>query len=177
MRKDHINISNQSRGRLILDNLIPGRILWLLATGTGLAPFLSIGRNPDTHARFDRVIIAHTVRVNSELVFRKELEEAGCEIFQTVMTEETDQHVGRISDYIYNGHLFNYFGLTEFDKDRDRIMLCGDYETDREMQDIFANENWQHARIDKLGHFIREAAWHEWRCFPLEPVSVKVNII
>jgi ferredoxin--NADP+ reductase len=156
---DNIYISDESTGRLVLDNLLPGRILWLLSTGTGLAPFLSIGRNNHTHLIFDRVIVAHTVRTNKDLMYRSELEKAGCEVFQTVTAEETDQHVGRINDYVYNGHLFDYFDLNSFDKDVDRIMLCGNYEFDRELQTMLSDDAWEHGSNNKPGHFVRESAF------------------
>ena len=156
---DYIEISDESTGRLVLDNLLPGRILWLLGTGTGLAPFLSLGRNNLTHSMFDRVIVAHTVTSNKELMYRAELEEAGCEVFQTVTAEETDQHVGRINDYVYNGHLFDYFDLSSFDKNIDRIMLCGNYEFDRELQTMLSDDQWEHGSINKPGHFVRESAF------------------
>jgi ferredoxin--NADP+ reductase len=156
---DNINISNESAGKLILQNLLPGRILWLLATGTGIAPFLSLGRNPQTHNNFDRVIVTHTVQTNAELVYREELEKVGCEVFQTVVSEETDQHIGRICDYIYNGHLFDYFDLKDFNKNTDRIMLCGDYETDKEIQEILFMDNWLPGVNNRPGHFVREPAY------------------
>ena len=53
------------------DNLIPGGVLWFFATGTGLAPFMSLIRDPETYDRFDRVVLVHTVREVAELAYRE----------------------------------------------------------------------------------------------------------
>jgi len=67
---DPILVSRKPTGTLVLDNLLPGRNLWLLGTGTGLAPFLSIVKDPETYERFERVVLVHGVRQVSEPAYR-----------------------------------------------------------------------------------------------------------
>jgi ferredoxin--NADP+ reductase len=156
---DRIEVGTIAKGTLLLDNILPGKTLWLLSTGTGLAPFLSIGRDPKTHQYFERVIITHTVRTNAELVFQDELESSGCKTFQTVTQEETTKFKGRITDYIYDGSLFNHFGTSIFDKENDRIMICGNYDFNKEIQGMLSADQWHHGTNKKPGHFVQEKAF------------------
>ncbi len=134
---DSILVGRKPTGTLLLDNLKDGKNLYLLATGTGLAPFLSTIRDPETYERFEKVIVVHGVRTVAELAYRKMIEEdlpkdellgelIGDKLrYYPTVTREPFKNEGRITDLIDSGKLFKDLGLPSFDKARDRVMLCG----------------------------------------------------
>ncbi|HEY5720073.1 MAG TPA: ferredoxin--NADP reductase [Gammaproteobacteria bacterium] len=134
---DPILVSRKPTGTLLLHDLLPGKHLYLLATGTGLAPFLSIVQDPETYARFERVVLVHGVRHVSELAYsdylREELpkneyfgDEVGRQlIYYPTVTREPYRNRGRLTDLINNGQLFKDIGLPPFDPASDRVMICG----------------------------------------------------
>jgi ferredoxin/flavodoxin---NADP+ reductase len=134
---DTILVNKKTTGTLILSNLLPGKRLYLLATGTGLAPFLSIIKDPGTYDAYDQVILVHGVRHVRELVYQdfitKNLpeneffgEQARHKLtyYQTV-TREPYVHQGRITDLIADGRLFEDLGVPAFNRAEDRVMICG----------------------------------------------------
>lgn len=134
---DTVLISRKPVGTLVLADLRPGRYLYLLGTGTGLAPFLSIIQDPETYERFEKIVLVHGVRRVSELAYadfithelpaheflgdmvRKQL------IYYPTVTREPFYHQGRLTDLIENGTLFADVGLPVLDPEHDRIMICG----------------------------------------------------
>ena len=133
---DEILVSRKPTGSLLLDDLRPGRHLYLLATGTGAAPFLSLIKDPDLYARFARVIFVHGVRtakesavVHHQIAQLKAHEILGRDTrklryFPTVSRE---RHVnqGRLTGLIESGHLFDALGLPSLSPTQDRAMVCG----------------------------------------------------
>jgi ferredoxin/flavodoxin---NADP+ reductase len=134
---DEILVSRKPVGTLVLHDLKPGKNLYLFATGTGLAPFMSVIRDPETYERFEKVILVHGVRVVSELAYAeyitKELpdnEYFGKEvrhklIYYPTVTREPYQNRGRLTDLIGSGRLFDDIGMPQLDPMRDRAMICG----------------------------------------------------
>ncbi|MFS0738259.1 ferredoxin--NADP reductase [Sphingomonas sp. 1P06PA] len=138
---DQIYLGRKPTGTLVSDALLPGKRLFLLSTGTGLAPFLSVARDPDIYEMFEQVVIVHSVRRVSDLAFRQELEMqlAGDPLVQdqallqltylpTVTREEfpTSQRIDALID---SGRLFEGLsGDARFDPASDRIMMCGSME-------------------------------------------------
>ena len=134
---DEILVSRKPVGTLVLHDLKPGKNLYLFATGTGLAPFMSVIRDPETYERFEKVILVHGVRVVSELAYAeyitKELpdhEYFGEDIrdkliYYPTVTREPYQNRGRLTDLIESGKLFEDIGLPLLDPSRDRAMICG----------------------------------------------------
>ncbi len=134
---DEIIVSAKPTGTLILGDLKPGKNLYLLATGTGLAPFLSIVRDPETYAQFDKVVLCHGVRRVSDLAYADYLEKELPEheylgemvreqfIYYPTVTREEFHHRGRITDAIVDGTLAARTGLPPLDASRDRVMICG----------------------------------------------------
>jgi ferredoxin--NADP+ reductase len=120
---DTVLIGRKPTGTLVTDNLLPGRSLWMLATGTGLAPFISLAREPDVYERFDTVVVAHTVRQVAELAYREMFERdlaqheflgeiiAGKLRYYPSVTREPFPNQGRITDLIENGTIFSDLGL------------------------------------------------------------------
>src|SRR5689334_10445151 len=134
---DDVLVGRKPTGTLVLTDLLPGKNLYLFATGTGLAPFMSIIRDPDTYERFEKVVLVHGVRVVSELAYAEYIAEElpkneyfGDEvrdklIYYPTVTREPYQNRGRVTDLIESGKLFEDIGLPPLDPQRDRAMLCG----------------------------------------------------
>jgi ferredoxin/flavodoxin---NADP+ reductase len=134
---DTILVSRKPVGTLVLADLKPGQYLYLLATGTGLAPFLSIIQDPETYERFEKVVLVHGVRRVSELAYAdfitRELPEheflgeavRAQLIYYPTVTREPFHYQGRLTHLIENGKLFVDLGLPPLDPARDRAMICG----------------------------------------------------
>ncbi len=134
---DRVLVSRKPTGTLVLDNLSPAKRLYLLGTGTGLAPFMSIIRDPEVYERFEKVVVVHGVRTKSELGYsdyiRGELpqdELVGEEVrskllYYPTVTREAHERQGRITHLIENGTLAADLGLPALDPAEDRVMICG----------------------------------------------------
>ncbi|NMG75107.1 ferredoxin--NADP reductase [Aromatoleum diolicum] len=134
---DPIVVSKKPTGTLVLHDLKPGKHLYLLATGTGLAPFMSVIQDPETYDRFERVVLIHGVRTVSELAYRgfitRELPEHEFFgewareklIYYPTVTREPFIHQGRLTHLIETGKLFRDIGLPDLDPAVDRVMICG----------------------------------------------------
>ena len=134
---DEVLLGKKPVGSLVLTDLRPGRNLYLFATGTGLAPFMAIIRDPDAYEKFDKVVLVHGVRRVSDLAYEDYLttelqqdEYLGEEIrekfeyFPTV-TREPFRNQGRITDHLIAGTIQKELGLPELDPAQDRAMICG----------------------------------------------------
>ncbi len=134
---DSLFVSRKPVGTLVIHDLNPGRHLYLFGTGTGLAPFMSIIRDPETYDRFEKVILVHCVREVSELAYHDYLtsELPGHEflaeiigdklIYYPTVTREPFRNEGRITTLIESGQLAKDIGLPQLNADTDRVMLCG----------------------------------------------------
>lgn len=132
-----ILVTRKPTGTLVLNDLKPGRNLYLFGTGTGLAPFLSIVRDPETYERFERVVLAHGVRNVSDLAYADYLQHELPQheylgpllrdklVYYPTVTREAYVHRGRITDAIVNGDLAAATGLPPLNPQSDRVMLCG----------------------------------------------------
>ena len=134
---DPVLVGCKPTGTLVLSDLPPGRHLYLLATGTGLAPFLSIIRDPEVYERFRKVVLVHGAREASDLAYAQLIEhdlphdeflgEAATRqlIYLPVVTREAFRHQGRLPDLIASGALAHKVRLAPLDPTLDRAMLCG----------------------------------------------------
>jgi ferredoxin--NADP+ reductase len=125
---DEILVVKIAKGTLVLPDLKPGKRLFLLATGTGLAPFISILRGLNVFDQFEQVILMHGVRQVSELAYRHELEALVSSpglIYYPTVTRASFKHQGRIPDLLSSGQLLRDTGLQPFSCDTDRWMICG----------------------------------------------------
>ena len=134
---DEVLISRKPTGTLTLHDLLPGKHLYMLATGTGLAPFLSIIKDPETYQRFEKIILVHGVRQVDELAYRDVITEElpaneffGEDVRQKLIyyptvTREEFHNRGRVTELIESGKLFQDIGLTALDPNVDRVMICG----------------------------------------------------
>lgn len=125
---DELIVAKAAKGTLVVSDLAPGKRLFLLATGTGLAPFISILRDRQLTAKFEQIILVHGVRRVSELAYAAELQRfamnPGCHYYPTV-TREPFKHQGRIPTLMGSGQLFRDLGLAPLDPAVDRAMICG----------------------------------------------------
>ncbi|MGY6532255.1 ferredoxin--NADP reductase [Glycocaulis sp.] len=135
---DAILLGAKSVGTLVHDALLPGKRLFLLSTGTGIAPFASIIRDPETYERFDEIILTHTCREAAELAYGEELvaalkddplvgEHAHKLTHYTSLTREDHPRTGRITALMDSGQLWADTG-GPLDPAADRVMICGSLE-------------------------------------------------
>jgi ferredoxin--NADP+ reductase len=134
---DKVLISRKPTGTLVLHDLNPGKRLYMLATGTGLAPFMSLVRDPETYERFEKVVLVHGVRTVEELGYRNLLAHELSQheflgewvhnklIYYPTATRESFVNNGRLTDLISSGKLFNDVGLPPINPAEDRVMICG----------------------------------------------------
>lgn len=159
---DSIEVADRPVGSLMTKCLTPGKRLWLLATGTGIAPFMSIVRDPETYEKFDEVILTHTVRTTEELVFKDEIDALipGLKYYPTVTREHaTDVLHGRITAHIDDGSLFHNLGVPEWRPESDRAMVCGSVDFVKHMEQYFKQHNWSLGSVRKPGEFLIERAF------------------
>jgi ferredoxin--NADP+ reductase len=134
---DPLIVSRKPTGTLVLNDLKPGRHLYLLGTGTGLAPFMSLVRDPETYERYEKIVIAHGVRNVNDLAYKDYLEQELPQheylgelvreklIYYPTVTRESFRNQGRITDAIVDGAMSQAIGLPPLDPATDRVMLCG----------------------------------------------------
>lgn len=134
---DPIHISRKPVGTLLLDDLHPGKTLWMLATGTGLAPFLAIMKDPEAYERFDNIVLLHGVRHIEDLAYQEIIEKQlpehpylGDAIakqfhYAPVVSREPFPRHGRITDLLRTGDIEKSLNLPTIDPATDRLMICG----------------------------------------------------
>jgi ferredoxin--NADP+ reductase len=170
---DEVLVGKKPTGTLILDGLRPGQNLYMLGTGTGLAPFLSLVRDPETYERFDKVVVTHTTRHVADLNYRRFLEHdlpndpdlgelvAPKLIYYPSVTRDPFVHQGRITDLIQSGQLFRDIGLPPFDKERDRVMLCGGPSVLVDLKQLLLDRGYEEGSVASPGDFVLERAFVE----------------
>lgn len=170
---DRILVGRKPTGTLVLDNLLPGKRLYLLSTGTGLAPFLSLIRDHEIYDQFDKVILAHGVRYISDLAYRERLTRELHEdeflgemvrekfIYYPTVTREPFRNRGRISDLIKSGRFFQDIGQPPFNRAEDRIMLCGSPNMLHELRGMLHSQHWVEGNMGEPGEFVIEKAFVE----------------
>ncbi|MBN8551717.1 MAG: ferredoxin--NADP reductase [Caulobacterales bacterium] len=159
-------------GTLVLDALTGGERLWLIGTGTGLAPWLSVARDPETYARFKQVIVCHTVRNVEDLAYRDfwthEIhddpligDEAKRQLtYYPTVTRERFQTPGRITDRIRSGDLFADLGLPiGFSPNTDRVMLCGSMAMIKEAGELLETYGLKEGSNAEPGDYVLERAF------------------
>ncbi len=166
-------VGKKPTGTLVLDNLLPGKRLYLLSTGTGLAPFLSLSRDLESYERFDKVIVAHGCRIISDLAYHERLTKELAQdeflgemvrekfIYYPTVTREPFQNHGRITDLIKNGKFFQDIGMPPLNREEDRVMLCGSPAMLTELRDMLAGRGWHEGNMGEPGEFVIEKAFVE----------------
>ncbi|MEY3445544.1 MAG: hypothetical protein RIR45_299 [Pseudomonadota bacterium] len=170
---DKIVVGRKPTGTLLIDYLLPGKNLYLLGSGTGIAPFLSVARDPETYDHFEKVILVHGVREVSELAYHdylsKELpqHEILGEMVSTQMlyyptvTREAFAHQGRITTLMESSQLPADLGLPDLDPARDRIMICGSPGLNKDMRAILEAKGFKEGSTTTPGDFVVERAFVE----------------
>ena len=169
---DEIIVNSKPTGTLVCDYLLPGRNLFLFSTGTGLAPFMSIVRDPETYEKFEKIILTHTVRTSKELAYKDLLtnlnnDEIYSEVtrnnfiyFNTVTREKWDNE-GRITDWIKENKLWKEVGVESFKPEIDRVMICGSEEMTFDLKQMFEKLGSKEGSTKVQGGFVIEKAFAE----------------
>jgi ferredoxin--NADP+ reductase len=170
---DKIVVGKKPTGTLLIDYLLPGKNLYLFGTGTGLAPFLSVVRDPETYEKFEKVILVHGVREVAELAYRDYLtvdlpkHEFLGEMVSTQMlyyptvTREPFTNRGRITDLIESGKMQADLGLPKFDPANDRAMMCGSPALLKDLKAVLEKRGFIEGNTTKQGDFVVERAFVE----------------
>ena len=168
---DSIVVGRKPTGTLLIDYLRPAKRLYLLATGTGLAPFMSIIRDPDTYERFEQVVLVHGVRQVSELAYHdlitqdlphhEFLGEMVSErlLYYPTVTREPYPRQGRITDLITSQRLTDELGLPPLSPDEDRVMLCGSPALLADMKLILEQRGFHEGNTTTPGDYVVERAF------------------
>jgi ferredoxin--NADP+ reductase len=170
---DTVIVGRKPTGTLVIDYLLPGKRLYLLSTGTGLAPFMSIIRDPETYEKFEQVILVHGVRRVDELAYHDLLMEhlpnheflgdlvsSKLRYYPTV-TREQYRNTGRITDLITSGKLFSDLGVPALDRKEDRVMICGSPSMLRDLKRILEESGFAEGNTSIPGDFVIERAFAE----------------
>ena len=170
---DEVLVSRKPTGTLITDNLLPGKNLYLLATGTGLAPFMSIIKDPEVYELYDKIILTHGVRYENELAYQDfirdhlpnneyfgEVVRDKLIYYPTVTREEYDNR-GRLTDLIASGKLMADIGLPALDVEQDRFMLCGSPAMLKDSCALLDGLGFKETRKGEYGHYVIERAFVE----------------
>jgi ferredoxin/flavodoxin---NADP+ reductase len=170
---DTIIVGRKPTGTLVTDYLLPGKRLYLLSTGTGLAPFMSIIRDPETYEKFEQVILVHGVRNVDELAYHDLLVEhlpnheflgdlvsSKLRYYPTV-TREQYKNMGRVTDLISSGKLFADLGVPALDPAADRIMICGSPGMLRDLKQMLEQGGFKEGNTSTPGDFVIERAFAE----------------
>ncbi len=169
-----ILVSRKPTGTLLLHDLRPGKRLYLFSTGTGLAPFMSLVKDPEMYERFEKIVLVHGVRRTSELAYEEYLsktlpedEHIGEEvraklIYYPTVTREPYRNRGRLTDLIASGQLFKDIGLPPLDPAEDRAMICGSPSMLTDLSALLNERNFVISpHIGEPGDYVIERAFVE----------------
>ncbi|MCB1667600.1 MAG: ferredoxin--NADP reductase [Porticoccaceae bacterium] len=170
---DQVLVGRKPTGTLTVDELLPGKHLYLLSTGTGLAPFLSVIKDPEVYEHFDRVILVHGCRYVNELAYQDIITrqianneyfgELAAEklIYYPTVTREPFRNNGRITDLMKTGKLFRDIGLPTPTLSDDRFMICGSPAMLKDVCQLLDEKDFRETRAGNLGHYVIERAFVE----------------
>ena len=170
---DPILISRKPTGTLLNDHLLPGKHLYLISTGTGLAPFLSIIKDPEIYEQYDKVILTHGVRHLSELAYADVIQQslpqneyfgeliADKLLYYPTVTREPFRNQGRLTELLESGKLSADLGLPPLNCADDRFMICGSPSMLKDTSQILDNLGFEESRHGELGHYVIERAFVE----------------
>ena len=158
---DNVWINTKATGSLTLSHILPGRHLYMLATGTGLAPFVSLLRGGEVFKHFERVILVHSVRATAELAYWEEITGmAGKHLrYVPTVTREPFETNRRGADMFRSGELFTQLDLPAVDPEYDRVMMCGNPGMNREMTNYLIAGGWTMTNYRGTGNFTVEQAF------------------
>ena len=170
---DQVLVGKKPTGTLVMSHLLPGKRLYLLSTGTGLAPFMSMIRDPEVYEQFEHVVLAHGVRVTSELGYsdyiRHELpqhEYIGEQVknqlrYYPTVTREPFENQGRLTELLDTGKLCADVGLPDLDPEHDRVMICGNPSMLGELVSWLEARGFREGKSHEAAHYTIERAFVE----------------
>lgn len=168
---DQIILRPKPVGTLVLDALLPGSRLWMICTGTGIAPFASLLRDPETWEAYDEVIVAHTCRTNAELAYGAEIvtdlpedpligDLVGDKLnYYPTTTREPSEIEGRISDHIRDGRVFDALDMPRWSSSTDRVMICGNLALNKDIMGLCEAHGLEEGANSDPKHFVVEKAF------------------
>ena len=168
---DTVIVGNKPTGTLVIDYLLPGKRLYLMSSGTGMAPFMSIIRDPATYEKFAEVVLVHSVRQVAELAYHDyltqelpkheflgEMVSEQLRYYPTV-TREPYRNSGRITDLIVSGKLFSDLGMPALDPAEDRVMICGSPGLLKDLKVLLEMRNFKEGNTSTPGDYVVERAF------------------
>lgn len=170
---DEVLVSSKPTGTLVADHLLPGRHLYLLGTGTGLAPFMSIIKDPNIYERYERIVLTHGVRHVDELAYADYIENELPEneffgdqvkeklLYYPTVTRENYRNQGRLTDLLESGRLTRDLGLPPITTSDDRFMICGSPSLLKDMCAILDRRGFRESRHGQQAHYVIERAFVE----------------
>ncbi|WP_298262022.1 ferredoxin--NADP reductase [uncultured Litoreibacter sp.] len=172
---DEIILRPKPVGTLVHDALLPGKRLWFFATGTGFAPFASLLRDPQTFEDYDEIIITHTCREVAELEYGRQLIEnirtdemmlelLGEEnlkklVYYPTTTREESPKMGRVTDKLRSGEIFEDLGIAPMTAETDRAMVCGSMGLNTDLKEIFEGFGLEEGANSDPKHYVVEKAF------------------
>jgi ferredoxin--NADP+ reductase len=170
---DPLLVGRKPVGTLIQDNLLPGSTLYLLGTGTGLAPFTSIIKDPDTYDRYDHIVLVHGCREIAELGYGEQVvNEVNADeflgdlarqklLYYPTVTRESFRNTGRITTLMETGKLQQDLNLSPLNRETDRVMLCGSPAMLQDLHHFLKSNQFTEGNHSDPGHFVIEKAFVE----------------
>ena len=170
---DTIIVGRKPTGTLLIDYLLPAKRLYLLSTGTGVAPFLSIIRDPETYERFEQVVLIHGTRQVEELAYHDYITEhlpqheflgeliSGKLLYYPTVTREEFRNQGRVTTLLENGRIAADLGLPALNPAEDRVMICGSPEMLRDLKAMMEARGFNEGNTTKPGDYVIERAFVE----------------
>ena len=168
---DTVIMRQKSTGTLVVDALTPAKRLFMISTGTGIAPFASLLRDPDTYEKFDQLILTHTCRDNAELVYGQELVAAlesdpligeltgGRVTLYNSTTREESARMGRITALIGSGKFYTDLGIEKLNPETDRIMICGSMHMLKDVKELAESLGFHEGSLSHPSTFVVERAF------------------
>jgi ferredoxin--NADP+ reductase len=168
---DTVLLRQKSTGTLVVDALTPARRLFMISTGTGIAPFASLVRDPDTFEKFEEIIVTHTCRDHAELAYGVELFEnlaadpligeltEGRVTLYSTTTREITPRMGRITRLIDNGRFYEDLGIAPLSPETDRVMICGSIHMLKDVKELVEGLGFKEGSLSHPGDFVVERAF------------------
>jgi ferredoxin--NADP+ reductase len=168
---DTILLRQKATGTLVVDALTPAKRLFMISTGTGIAPFASLVRDPDTYEKFDQIIVTHTCRDHAELAYGVELFEKLAEdpligeltqgrvTLYSTTTREITPRMGRITRLIESGRFYEDLGIAPLSPETDRVMICGSMHMLKDVKDLVGGLGFSEGSLSQPADFVVERAF------------------
>ena len=167
---DTLILNPKATGTLLLDSLLPGKRLFMFASGTGIAPFVSLIRDPEIYEKFEQIILSHTCREVKDLNYGKSIVEtigkdpligeyADRVFYYPTVTRETFHTKGRISDLLKTGQIFQNLQLSPINQDTDRAMICGSMGLNKDIKAFLETSGLKEGVRNHPAEYVQEKAF------------------